>query len=459
MRSPDRLTFAPWRPALVKELWALAGGRAFWTLLLLVCPLVGFSFIQALQLYSEASSAAQGAPVAASGLSPRDGILVPTLGSFYVAITLLFPFVAIRALGDEKETGALRLLVQLPYRVSTLIGIKLAVVAAAWLVAAAIAASALVIWCMLGGHVGIAELANLAAGHLLYGLLIGSIALFASAIAESSATAAIITLAFTIGSWVLDFTAAGSSGIAGLLSQLSLTPAIRTFETGILSAGLVAGIVAAIGGFCALAAIWLPPGVPVRSKLLRSVVCIAVVATALGFASTLRATFDVTEDRRNSFPLADQRALSQLKAPLRITVHLSVEDPRYADLKRNVLAKLERVMPDVTVRLAEGVFSPRINPNDDRYGEVTYLYGRRSDVSRSTSHREILPLIYALAGTAPPAPLSTPDYPGYPLVTKAEWALPWFFGGLPLLIVLGWWWSRRPPNISHLTQHRDGGRP
>jgi ABC-2 type transport system permease protein len=174
-------------------------------------------------------------------------------------------------------------------------------------------------------------------------------------------------------------------------------------------------------------------------------------------------TFDVTEDQRNSFPLADQRALSQLNEPLLITVHLSTEDPRYADLKRNVLAKLERSMPNVNVRLAEGLLSSRANPNDDRYGEVTYVYGQRSDMSRSTSHREILPLIYALAGLAPPASVATPDYPGYPLVAKGEWVLPWFFGGLPLLIVLAWWWSRRPPDVSHLTSHptkaQDGGHP
>jgi len=56
--------------------------------------------------------------VLATGLSPLDGILVPTFGAFYVAVTLLFPFVAIRALGREKETGTLRLLVQLPETLS-----------------------------------------------------------------------------------------------------------------------------------------------------------------------------------------------------------------------------------------------------------------------------------------------------------------------------------------------------
>ena len=40
----------------------------------------------------------------------------------------------------------------------------------------------------------------------------------------------------------------------------------------------------------------------------------------------------------------------------------------------------------------------------------------RRDVSRSTSPREILPLLYGLAVVAPPAPARADDYPGYPLV-------------------------------------------
>jgi hypothetical protein len=87
----------PIRPLFVKELREILGGRALWTLLLLGCPLVGYSFFQAMSLYGEASAAAQQSPVLATSLSPLDGVLVPTFGSFYVAVTLLFPFVAIRA--------------------------------------------------------------------------------------------------------------------------------------------------------------------------------------------------------------------------------------------------------------------------------------------------------------------------------------------------------------------------
>src|SRR5882724_6867471 len=123
---------APLQPLLVKEVGEILSGRALWTMLLLMCPLIGYSFFQAVSLYGEASAAGLQSPVMASSLSPLDGVLVPTLGASYVAITLLFPFVAIRVLGQEKESGALRLLIQLPYRSSTLIAAKLVAVLAAW---------------------------------------------------------------------------------------------------------------------------------------------------------------------------------------------------------------------------------------------------------------------------------------------------------------------------------------
>jgi hypothetical protein len=289
------------------------------------------------------------------------------------------------------------------------------------------------------------ETLNLLFGHLLYGLLVGAIALFAASISESAATGAIVTLAFTLGSWVLDFTVAGHPGLLEWVASLSLTQVLRTFEQGLLSAGLVVGIGTAVCGFAGLATIWLPPGVRVRNKLVRSMVCVLVAATVLGLATKIRVSIDVTEDQRNSFSNADRRALASLAAPLVVTVHLAPEDPRFADLQRNVLAKLERVVPNVSVRLAGGRQSLATNAGEDRYGEVEYTYGGRSDVSRSTSPREILPMLYGLAGVNPPAPASGGDYPGYPLVASGQIALLWFICGLPLSIALAWWWSRRLP--------------
>jgi ABC-type transport system involved in multi-copper enzyme maturation permease subunit len=445
-------------PLLGKELREVFSGRALWTMLLILCPLVGYSFFQAVSLYGEASAAARDSPLLASGLSPLDGVLVPTFGGLYLAVTLLFPFVAIRTLGHEKETGTLRLLIQLPYPVPTLIAAKMATICVAWLVAAIPALSALVLWKLLGGHLYPAETLNLLLGQFLYGLLVGAIALFAAAVSESAATAAIVTLAFTIGSWVLDFALAGQPGILEWISRLSLTQTLRAFEQGLLSSGLLVGIIVAIAAFATLAGLWLHPGMPVRAKLMRSLACVGVVAVAFALATQIGRSVDVSEDRRNSFPAADERALAELREPLVVTVHLAPEDPRSVDLRRNVLSKLPRVMPDVSIRLATLGQSVVGSTSDETYGEIEYSYAGRSVTTRSTSHREALPLIYELAGRAIPAPLPGDDYPGYPLTAGTEAALPWFFGALPLFIALAWWRSRRPPRISRQLIE-DGGKP
>jgi hypothetical protein len=308
------------------------------------------------------------------------------------------------------------------------------------------ALSTLLAWQLLGGHLAPAETLNLLLGHLLYGLLVGAIALAAAAVTESAATAAIVALAVTIGSWVLDFTLAGRPGAFAWIAAASLTQTLHGFEQGVLSAGLVLGIVAAIAGFAALAAVWLPPGVTLRAKLLRSVACIAVSAVILGFASQVRLAVDTTEDRRNSFSRADERLLAGLGQPLIVSIHLAPEDPRYVDAQRAVFSKLSRVLPDLTIRIvAPHTFAA--SGNDDRYGEIEYIYGAHRDVSRSTSPREILPLIYGLAGVAPPAATPGDDFPGYPLVADGTAALAWFFGALPLLIALAWLLVRRPPRI------------
>src|SRR5437764_1436472 len=172
LRSPDVMMIrrASLRPLLTKEVRELLSGRALWTMLLILCPLVGFSFFQAVALYGEASAAARDQPQLATSLSPLDGILVPTFGAFYITVTLLFPFVAIRVLGREKETGALKLLVQLPYQIRTLVAAKLAAISIAWLIAVVPVATTVLLWFSFGGHLNLLETSNLLLGHLLYGL-------------------------------------------------------------------------------------------------------------------------------------------------------------------------------------------------------------------------------------------------------------------------------------------------
>jgi len=304
---------APVAPLLRKEMRELVTCNSLWVLMLLLSPLVGYSFIQAVALYAEASRPALSIPELARQFSPFDGILVPTLGGFYLTITLLFPFIAIRLIAAEKASGGLKLLVQLPYRLIDLIAAKFAAVIAAWLIALIPLILALVWWALLGGHLDARETATLMLGHLLYALLIGAISFLAAALAEGGATAAILALAVTLGSWVLDFAALDRGGVSNLLAALSLTSLLRPFEQGLLSFSAVLGMLIATSGFLALAVIWLPPGIPLGRKLKGSALIVAAAAILISGAAHAKTVLDVTPDRRNSFPLSDEKLLGQLQ--------------------------------------------------------------------------------------------------------------------------------------------------
>jgi hypothetical protein len=148
--------------------------------------------------------------------------------------------------------------------------------------------------------------------------------------------------------------------------------------------------------------------------------------------------------------------LPSLRERLDIAVHLAPEDPRYTDLRRKVLLKLERAMPNVGIRLTSAGQSVVGAASEESYGDVEYSYGGRSARSRSTSEREILPLIYELAGLPAPSPAPGEDYPGYPLAANGQASLLWFLGVLPLLIGGAWWVSSRPPG--NLLKPEHGGQ-
>jgi ABC-type transport system involved in multi-copper enzyme maturation permease subunit len=428
-----------WFGILIAKEWRnLASGRAFWLLLLLLCPLVGFSYVQAVGLYGEASRSAAQLPEVARNLSPLDGVLVPTFGALYLANTFLFPFVAIRSIAHEKETGSLKLLLQLPPSVGAVLGAKIAALACAWVLVSAPALSAVALWAMAGGHVYPPELANVLLGHWLYGAIVTGFALIAAALAESSATAAIITLAITLGFWLLDFAASGDGGVLKSLAGLSLTALLRGFERGIFALGSVLAALVTAAGLAVVAGILIDLKLTAARKL--TLAATALVSTTLLIAGSaqLRLYADTSEDRRNSFVPADSDTLSGLQQRLTIVVRLAPEDPRYIDFERNILGKLQRTMPDAKIVLQSQSRTGALEEASEKYGTILYEYGGRRAESRSTGTGEILPLIYGLAQvtrkSAPPAP----PYPGYPLEAGTRTAELWFYGALPLLILVAW---------------------
>jgi len=437
-------TGAEWRWLIEKELRELAASRSYWLLLLVIGALVGHAFITSVNLYAEASGIGGGPSALAQGLSPLEGIVVPTLGVYDLAATLLFPFVVIRLVAADKETGALSLMLQSPgsFRVAMMAkGIALTV---AWLVAGIAGALALLLWRTMGGHLYAPETWTVVVGHVLRGLLTIGVAAAAGALAASAASAAIMALTVTLGTWALDYVAAARGGAVAAISAYTPSAALRVFEHGELRLATVLVLVTLGVGGLAVASGWLQQGRTVVRRTTGVAATIAVTVLLCACFATLRSSRDVSEDRRNSFPRADELALRAIAKPLRVVVYLAAEDPRLTDLERGVLAKLRRVMPSVDVVYAASSRSGLFEKPNEHYGEVYYELGGRRTMLRSTTEPIVLETIYELAGRQPPTPMSEPTYPGYPLASRAMFA-PWlFFLVWPLCVVIAWWLIVRP---------------
>lgn len=427
---------------LAKEFRELFAARAFWLLLLFVGLLAGHGFITAVHLYAEMSG--NGGPAALpQGLSSLDGVLVPTWGAYDLAATLLFPFVAIRMISAEKESGALKLLLQLPGSLLTKLSVKSFVLLCAWVIAWLPGVVAIVLWRSYGGHLYAPETLNLLLGHLLRGLLSGAFALAFAAVTESAASAAIVTLAFTVGTWALDFIAAGRGGLVQQLASYTPTAALRSFEQGLLRLNVLVVMLLLSCAAVGLAAIWLDTGRAFRSRFGRSLVLLLVTAGFIWGAANVRRSWDVSENRRNSFSAVDEVALRQVNQPLKITIFLAPEDPRLTDFEQNVLKKLRRSLGKLDVEYAATSRSGLFENAEDRYGEIWYELGGQKAVEPSTIEEVVLDQIYKLANVSSPDRAIDEGFPGYPLAAQPKYATAFFYFLWPLLVIASWWVFRR----------------
>jgi hypothetical protein len=421
----------------------LLASRAWWLLLAMTGPLVGQAFLTAVESYAELSGAGGGPAALAEGLRPLDGFIVPTFGAYDLATTFLFPFVAIRLIAAERESGAGKLLAQTSLGMASRLTVKAGVLLLGWLLAWIPALLALLLWRGYGGHLDAAETANVVLGHVLHALLTAGVAVAAAAVCRSSASAAIVTLGFTVGTWALDFMAAVRGGLLERLAPFTPAAALRTFEHGELRLALVAVLLlAGLAGFT-FAALWLDPYRRFRDRAVRSAALLLLIVGAAFFAASWRSGWDLSADRRNSFPRADEALLRTIAKPVRITAHLSPEDPKLADLERNILAKLRRVLPDLEVTYAAQSRTGLFEEADSHYGEIWYQVGGRRDQLRSTIEPVVLAKIYELAGVRPPAAGSDPPYPGYPLTAAPRGAAPLFYVLWPAAVALAYFVIRR----------------
>jgi ABC-2 type transport system permease protein len=430
-----------------KELRSLAAAPSAWILLLCETPLVGYGFIQAVYLYTQASRSAVKFPELAKGMEPMQGIFVPTFGSLYLTLTLLFPFVAIRLMRNELDTASLKLLLQSRANGISILSAKIAALFLVWTCSLIPLIAMIALWQMNGGHIVLPHLLVIIAGYALYTLLVIGIAFAASLVTDSPTSAAILTLAATLGMWVLDFSSGDSTALSKLAAY-SPTEMVRQFESGIFSMPNVLRLATLAWSLLGIAWCYLHPGTDKRSRILSSaaVVALGLIAfTAAGFCTMY---FDASEDKHNSFNPAYERALKKLDQTLTMTVNLSPDDSRLQEMRHNVLAKLQRTVPKLQINYPEvkeqALFT---SPESDDYGLITYEYAGKKDHGRSNSPTEILPIIFKLSGgqNVPPDPVA--PYPGYPLVLERTNGELLFYCFLPLAIIACWWLFRLPPKI------------
>src|SRR5438067_9689817 len=98
-------------------------------------------------------------------------------------------------------------------------------------------------------------------------MLTMSIAMAAAAVMPGAANAAVVVLAFTIGTWALDFIAAGRGGWMQRVAAFTPAAALRNFEHGLVRVDVIlVMLVLSAAGFV-IAGIWLHLGRSIAARV------------------------------------------------------------------------------------------------------------------------------------------------------------------------------------------------
>src|SRR4030095_15366664 len=119
---------------LRKEWCELLAARAWWVMLAVTGPLVGFAFASAVRTYAEASGLNGTAVGVGEAFSPLVGIWAPTFSACELAAAFLLPFVGLRGVSGDRQSGALKIELQHPMSSFARVGAKALVLLAGWFV-------------------------------------------------------------------------------------------------------------------------------------------------------------------------------------------------------------------------------------------------------------------------------------------------------------------------------------
>jgi hypothetical protein len=416
---------------LAKEWRELVASRAWWLMLALTGPLVGVCFINAVRAFAEVSAGAgTGCGIVCD---PLIGVWAPTFSAYEVAAIVLLPFVAIRLVAGDRQSGALKLELQRSMSPYVRVLAKGVVLAAGWVIATTAALVALALWASYGGSLSAPALLVVATGHLLNAGLAIALGVAAASITEHPATAAIVTLSVTVGTWILALAAAVYGGFWSWLSGLTPVAMVTLFQHGLIQANVtLVAIAITLAGF-GVAAIWIRLGVPVRRRAIDTLTLAAATTAVVAACAIVRGSVDVSEGRLNSFTESEEETLEQLPAPLTIEAHLAPQDPRRLELERRPFAKLRRALPSVAIRYIARTSSGLYEQADPGYGEVWYEMSGRREMSRMVTDEGVLEAIFAVATVTPSSDNDMP-YMGHPLVAEPKGAALIFYGLWPIAV-------------------------
>jgi ABC-2 type transport system permease protein len=428
---------------LDKEWRALLTSRSWWILLVVMGPLVGLSFISAVGTYAEVSGLNGTSAGVGEALSPLIGIWAPAFSACELAAVFLLPFVVIRMVGGDRQSGALKLEMQQGLPSFARVAAKAAVLLAGWMVALLPPLSAILLWKIYGGTLYAPELITLTTGHVLNAVLTIGLAAAMAALAEHPSTAAILTLSATVGTWILSFIGAVQGGWWERAAAYTPAAMVAEFQHGLLRLDTVwIALVLALAGL-GITAVWIRLGIAVRTRAYESAAVVALGVCAIFACARLTASWDTSEARSNSFSPGDERALRQIHAPLHIVAHLAQEDPRRMDLEHRALSKLRRVMPQVQVQYVSATSIGLFEQTSAGYGEIWYDLGGRKTMSRATTAEGVLEAIYSLTGAPPTVEKDEEIFRGHPLAAQPLGAGAIFYGVWPGIFLAGGIITRR----------------
>lgn len=216
---------------LRRELALVLRARVTWFSGAAAALLVGHGFVLAIDLFTAGSRSVAASALMSREFDPLLGVVRPTLGGLYLALSLFGPLLGARCLAVEKDRRTFHTLVLATGSVPRLVARKWLSGCAGVLLPWAAAVGLLLLWRALGGHLQVRETIAALTGYLLYGLFATSLGVAAAAFTRGFAQAATTALLAVALTWAID-ASEGFSALAWLGGAAAWSPTtyLRAFE-------------------------------------------------------------------------------------------------------------------------------------------------------------------------------------------------------------------------------------